>query len=145
MKTQPLFTESERPVAALLLRKAKLVLAWSWWEANPQGYRQARRMQYICRAIAVAQDRSNLDVGQKLVGQKLRNLIMRRLNGSGSLESWIVYQKGLAVFPLSTEDHDKMQQTRHAWIDDLIREFSQPAVKTETKHHRLANMTEYDE
>jgi len=49
----------------------------------------------------------------------LRKLIMRRLEGEGSLEFWLL-SKGVSRREFTRE---RVQAHRHAWVDMLIAEF----------------------
>ena len=79
------------------------------------------KTQFICWAIDLAvHDRDTY-----LVGRALKDLILERLGGPASLEEWLEKNHGISShhFP-AVEYRNKMQETRHAWIDSLIEEFS---------------------
>ena len=80
------------------------------------------RTQFICWAIDLAvHDRDTY-----LVGRALKDLIRERLGGStAALETWLDRNHGISGHPFpAAEYRNKMQETRHAWIDSLIEEFS---------------------
>jgi len=79
------------------------------------------RTQYICWAI----DLAVWDHGTYLVGLALKDLIRGRLNNTLCLEPWLKIHHGIHVrHYTNVEYRNKMQATRHAWIDSLIEEFS---------------------
>ena len=53
-------------------------------------------------------------------------LIQERLGGISTLEEWLQYHHGICRYQYKNYDEysDRMQATRHAWIDSLIREFA---------------------
>ena len=53
-------------------------------------------------------------------------LIQERLGGISTLEEWLQYHHGICRYKYKNYDEysDRMQATRHAWIDSLIREFA---------------------
>ncbi len=102
-------TAGERAEYVVCLRAAKGRLARTCEE-------RARKDRFICWALAGT---------QHYAGVSLIDLVEDRLGGYGTLEAWLERH---ACFPHGDvqSDPDKVQATRHAWIDSLIAEFSPP-------------------
>lgn len=92
-----------------LLKGAKKHLAVTNNEFN--------KTSFICFAI----NRANSHGG----GNRLRDIIHERLGTSGTIEQWLLKNKHITRHQLlSKKTKNKIQQFRHAWVDELIREFS---------------------
>lgn len=77
------------------------------------------RHEFLCAAIEAACLR---DDSRSEAGEMLRCLIMLRLQGYRTLDMWLRSEHGIRG--LYNNKSRKLQATRHAWLDDLIREFS---------------------
>ena len=99
-----------------LLVRAKTLLARNASEAGPLGL-----ARFVCTAVRDASDCDDADGSR----YDLRVLIRERMGGISTLEEWLEYHHGILGYPFSNHDEylDKMQATRHAWIDSLIEEF----------------------
>jgi hypothetical protein len=119
-----------------LLRAAKQRLAHTPAEYGlPYGSR-LRREQFICHAISEAaislckELRSGVSLGRsKAVAitsarVELVRLLMERLGPNSTLEGWLVCGGWLGFRVPDDSERIKVQTTRHAWIDSLIKEFS---------------------
>jgi len=99
-----------------LLVKAKTLLARNASEAGP-----LRLARFVCTALRDAVDSSYADAAR----QDVIDLIRQRLSYISTLDGWLEYHHG--IFGYQFKDYaaylDRMQVTRHAWIDSLIREF----------------------
>lgn len=95
-----------------ILIRAKKYLAKNYAESDT-------KPKYICFAIDVA----------AIPGKKkeaLLKLIQKRLGNHPALESWLRANHGIMQVypgPLYVAYIDRMQKTRHAWINSLIAEF----------------------
>jgi len=107
---------STRKQKHALLVKAKTLLARDTSETGP--FRLAR---FLCTAIRDANDCIDTDAAR----QDVIDLIRQRLSYISTLDGWLEYHHG--IFGYQFKDYvaylDRMQVTRHAWIDSLIREF----------------------
>lgn len=72
------------------------------------------KTRYICRAL----EKSNAPHWRYA-----RAVVMARLRGADTLGIWLRYQAGVPSEELTDE---RVQAHRHAWLQELIREFSQP-------------------
>jgi hypothetical protein len=88
-----------------------------------QVFKQAKRLVdakiYICHAIHATCEPA-------LYQRLSENLIVNRLDGEFTLESWLhMHHKPLMKLPNDgNERYAKYRATRHAWLDALIVEFS---------------------
>ena len=99
-----------------LLVRAKTLLARNASEAGPLGL-----ARFVCTAVRDASDCDDADGSR----YDLRVLIRERMGGISTLEEWLEYHHCIFAYHHSyTEYANKMQVTRHAWIDSLIKEFS---------------------
>jgi hypothetical protein len=71
---------------------------------------------YICFALNRTAD-NNPDL--KKATQFIKKLIIKRLGKSVTLAAWLAY-KGYPAY----QNPEKVQETRHAWLNGLIKEFS---------------------
>lgn len=69
---------------------------------------------YICRAL----EKSNA-----LHWRYARGVVIARLEGSATLGIWLHERCGVPPWDLT---RPRLQAHRHAWLQELIREFSQP-------------------
>lgn len=79
--------------------------------------------QFICYAILRAEERGKCEWHETILA---RRMIMERLCGRYNIECWlqnrIGYQK---YFAAKLRNPDVIQEYRHRWLDELIREFSE--------------------
>lgn len=79
-----------------------------------------RREKYICHAIDASVAVTYSD------REEAKDLINERLGGCGTLESWL-YDNITGAAKLDRTNRtaflNKVQATRHAWVDSLIAEF----------------------
>jgi len=99
-----------------LLVQAKTHLARDASEAL-----HCRKTPFICWAI----DLATYDSITYYARRDVQRLIWERLGGTASLEEWLEEKHGISGhhFP-AVKYRNKVQETRHAWIDSLIEEFS---------------------
>jgi hypothetical protein len=96
-----------------ILRMAKRRLAKAFADVD--------RDIFICFALRnVSRDTGDMVVMAK--AEKIKELIMHRLKGCFTLDDWLVNYAGINHYRVS-EGVNKMQRTRHAWVDSLIVEF----------------------
>jgi hypothetical protein len=74
---------------------------------------------YICDCIRMIERDVDCTENTRLKCMKLRGDISKRIEGSFSLEYWIVY-KGFSTYKEIKANPQKMQQTRYNMIDDMI-------------------------
>ena len=93
-----------------ILTAAKQFLAKNEMELNSRyGYHR-----FLCHAV--------YDVGAPLTDQmRIRNYIQEQLNGYDTLEVWVAIKTRQDVAYVH-DCTDKMQATRHAWVDSMIAE-----------------------
>ena len=73
------------------------------------------RCMYICRSVELAMDsRDDSDV------YRVHEIINDRLGNRVTLESWLAVNYGIECN--TRQDFDKLQVTRHAWVDSMIAE-----------------------
>ena len=116
MKTEPANTFRERQHALLQAVKARVSGSVS----------DCSKTKYLCVAIdLVMEDLPRHDYATCDAGRELKNLIHERLGGVPTLEAWLEKNHRISIgYAYRNEFRDKFQTTRHAWIDDLIKEFS---------------------
>ena len=74
---------------------------------------------YICIALAIVGD----DNPDHYIGaEKAKRIIAKRLDGCYALDTWLNL-RGISFGNLN--DYKMMQAHRHAWLDMLIKEFSE--------------------
>ena len=73
---------------------------------------------HICIALSRATDKRKI-TGK--VRKRCQEIIAQRMGGRGALESWLTFH-GIKNTELT---HQRMQAHRHAWLDLLIKEFSE--------------------
>ena len=94
-------------VEALKYAKNRL---WNGRGKRFSGRQGTLKQYYICNALAHATHSS----------YALRRLIHQRLGDSITVEDWL---EGIGV-PLDQLNDKNLQEYRHRWIDELIKEFS---------------------
>jgi len=97
-----------------ILRKARVLLPDGSYKYNTDDW-----SCYICDCIRMIQRDVDCTENTKLKCMKLRDDISERIEGSFSLEDWIVY-KGYSTHKEIKANPQKMQQTRYNMIDDMI-------------------------
>lgn len=73
---------------------------------------------FICIALTCASDRRKITAK---VRKRCREIISQRIDRRYTLEGWLAY-KGIKKAELTSQ---RMQAYRHAWLDLLIKEFSE--------------------
>lgn len=71
-----------------------------------------RKTQYICYAI----DETRCSDTDK---EKAKDIIMELLDGCQTFGMWLEHAKGIA----NNRHGEKVQETRHAWLDHLIEHY----------------------
>jgi hypothetical protein len=109
----------KNPTYVALLERAKHYLAMTSREYALRGRR------YICTTL----DDAKADVPGATWDdvEALQGLIMYRLGSNSTLEGWLrehAYLDDATLDELIPRQFAKVQRTRLAWIDSLIREFS---------------------
>lgn len=106
-------------------RAAKNYLARQESQCN----KDSKRL-FICWALEAAFDKGEITHAQCSFA---KSLIHRRLNGCILFEDWL---RTCVGFDVKLLDHDerhndsrKLQATRHAWLNSLIREFDNSGVQ----------------
>jgi hypothetical protein len=105
-----------------VLELAKAGLARNYRE----GQYEAGKSEYICYAVNDAHNRGKITIDDRI---RVKNIIAERLAPHVSLEDWLEEKHGIAmVWKNHTQRDladfcDKLQQTRHAWVDAMIAEF----------------------
>ena len=103
-------TPYEREIVANIFKKAKVILE--------QG-----QCDYICAALGWTLPHGTLGYPEDYKAFDLaRSIVMERLEGQNSLESWLKYQ-GFFFPKLSPEVEQKLRNHRLQWLDLLIAEF----------------------
>ena len=106
---EPKITDRRAAVKALTLAKKRL------WNGAPDCRRTG--LVFICHAVqAVARE----NPGLVKTCDQLRALIMHRLQGAPILSLWLIQHHNIPAF----RNAPRLQATRHAWVDALIKEFS---------------------
>jgi len=105
-----------RARARTYLIRAKAHLAR---DAHEMAYHSKARC--ICWAIALAKEGRCTPAEVYMIS----DLLWARLGGTASLEEWLWKNHGISKYRFPpTEYRNKVQETRHAWIDSLIEELS---------------------
>lgn len=103
-------TTYEREIVANIFKKAKVILE--------QG-----ECTYICTALGWTLPHGTLGYPEEYLAFDLaRRIVMERLEGQNSLESWLKYQ-GFFFPKLTPEVEQKLRNHRLQWLDLLIAEF----------------------
>ena len=100
-----------------VLKHAKKYLAKNWLEDG------SGKMRYICHSIIRAEELSGVPVAD---ADRVRAIIHERLHPSHTLERWLNTNHDVCYLPdlpAQQEYVNKLQFTRHAWIDSMIAEF----------------------
>jgi len=61
------------------------------------------------------------DMGKRLTGVRIRNMISKRINGRFDIEAWLIHEAG--VHPAAIDDIN-IQEYRQRWLDSMIVEFT---------------------
>ena len=85
---------------------------------NSKGTKR-RKSTAICFALHDARDAKKIDTES---GNRVRDMIHQRLGHSITLRQWLWHHHGIET--TSVEECDKLQATRHAWVDSMIAEFA---------------------
>lgn len=99
-----------------VFKAAKLYLA-----SNEEEFHQMnpRTKEFICIAIDQACRNGHF---HRLAADDAQDLIMLRIDGSGSARTWLHHRVGHEE--VETAGRTAVQQWRHRWLDSLIEEFS---------------------
>lgn len=104
-------TPYEREIVAKTFKKAKVIFE--------QG-----QCDYICTALGWALPHGTLEYPEDRKAFKLaKSIVMERLEGQNSLESWLNKQGFFLPTKLSPEVELKLRKHRLQWLDLLIAEF----------------------
>ena len=104
-------TPYERAIVANIFKKAKVILE--------QG-----ECTYICTALGWTLPHGVLGYPEDYKAFDLaRSIVMKRLEGQISLESWLKYQWFFFPKVISPEVEQKLRNHRLQWLDLLIAEF----------------------
>ena len=104
-------TPYEREIVAKAFKKAKVILE--------QGH-----CNYICAALGWTLPHGTLGYPEDYKAFDLaRSIVMERLEGQPSLESWLKYQGFFLPTSSSPEMLQKLRNHRLQWLDLLIAEF----------------------
>lgn len=95
-----------------MLIKAKALLSRTYQETD-------YKFRYICNAITSSCDNTASSNAKRIM---LLDEISRRLEICLTLEQWLLKKHGIAQ-KYNMAYLDKVQETRHAWIDSMIAEF----------------------
>lgn len=116
------WNEDQRVIAVRVLRRAKTHLARNYREVARDDRGAGNRREFICHALGI----DRLAGAELDAAEMLRDLIEDRLGSQDSLKTWLL-EHHLGLF-FSIKDGrqltDKIQETRHRWVDALIEEFS---------------------
>ena len=105
-----LLTPYERQIVANIFKKAKVILE--------QG-----QCDYICTSLGWTLRYKCPEDSEEYRAYKLaKSIVMERLEGRNSLESWLKYQ-GFLPKVISPEVEQKLRNHRLQWLDLLIAEF----------------------
>ena len=103
-------TPYEREIVAKTFKKAKAIF-------------EEGRCDYICTALGWTLRYKCSEDSEEYRGYDLaKSIVMERLEGQNSLESWLKYQ-GFFFPKLSPEVEQKLRNHRLQWLDLLIAEF----------------------
>ena len=104
-------TPYEREIVAKAFKKAKIIFEKS-------------RYQYICTALRGTLTYNCPEAPEGYRAYKLaKAIVMERLEGQNSLESWLKKQGFFLTTKLSPEVEQKLRNHRLQWLDLLIAEF----------------------
>ena len=105
-----LLTPYEREIVANIFKKAKAIF-------------EEGRCDYICTALGWTLRYKCSEDSEEYRAYKLaKAIVMERLEGRNSLESWLKYQ-GFFFPKLTPELEQKLRNHRLQWLDLLIAEF----------------------
>ena len=85
------------------------------------------RDTFICVALVIADEAKKITRDDSL---KAQLMIHHRLEGHYTFESWLRNKHNISIHNCSGPElglrafRDKMQATRHAWVDSMIQEFA---------------------
>ena len=104
-------TPYEREIVAKTFKKAKAIFKQS-------------RCNYICTALGWTLPLTCSEDSEEYRGCKLaKAIVMERLEGRSTLESWLKYQGFFFPTNLTPEVEQKLRKHRLQWLDLLIAEF----------------------
>ena len=105
-----------------VLKHAKKYLAENKSEIGVPG-----KLEYICFAVNAAYNRCNISSEDMW---RIKDMIAKRLDYHATLEEWLGENHNIHApkdWPRSNRKHtafvNKLQKTRHAWVDSMIAEF----------------------
>jgi hypothetical protein len=84
------------------------------------------KTEYICYAVNDAHNRGKITIDDRI---RVKGIIAERLAPYMTLESWLEEKHGITMDWKDytqrdlTKFYDKLQATRHAWVDAMIAEF----------------------
>lgn len=83
--------------------------------------KRAGKEKFICIAIMTAATVTKRITSADI--DRCRLMIESRLEGTDTMESWLVNKGCIPSNGWTTADKDRVQQHRHAWLDMMIAEF----------------------
>jgi hypothetical protein len=100
-------TKADKKEFVKILKESKKFL----WDGEGDIPKRRSKTCYVCIAISLArQDTSEY---------KLRQLISQRIDHNLSVFGWLAKEYGIVA-----ENQKERQAYRHAWVDNMIKEFS---------------------
>lgn len=116
------YTANQRAAIARALKAAKPLL-WDGTGDAPDSWSNSNQVRsYICDAILSA-GRIHAITGEE--AWAARELIHERIDRCFSLADWLKTRAGIKASDITPP---RLQAYRHAWLDQLIAEFSMPAA-----------------
>jgi hypothetical protein len=116
------FTASERTVAVILLKEARLIIAYSG-------------EKYVCTAIHRAAGKYGTDIASyRPVAEKIEAMISKRIAPRETVMAWLCAVKGINCW-LHDRDSDERivahDEYRLRWIDSMIAEFREESRESQ--------------
>lgn len=124
--------EYTREEVAKAFKAAKNFL---WWADKASGQKASSRYwNSICASL---QQLVNHEIANQQIVDRCKNHVMEQLDGDLTVPLWLKRRRYLSLEELRevssglnySDTSKKVQAYRHAWLDSLIAEFSQPLSK----------------
>lgn len=131
----PEFNNEERRAAVSVLRKTEKLLS-----REPDD----KKIRMLCPAIDKAVRKLDT-IGAVDVGPKLQQLIKIRLDGASNLRHWLAARGIKEAYSEDPAVYRKVQDTRHQWVADLIKEIGHEQVgkRQDVPHKKRALRPDY--
>jgi hypothetical protein len=100
-------TKADKKEFVKILKEAKKFL----WNGKSKIPNNKDKTRYVCIAISLARQ----DTGEYM----LRQLISQRINQYATVFGWLEKEYGIVA-----KNQKERQAYRHAWVDNMIKEFS---------------------